>query len=95
MKPTSSMRGYGYHHQLKRQRLKPLVASGTVRCARGPECIYAELVNGQLVGGLIKRGQPWDLGHVDGDRRRYSGPEHRECNRATETHRARRVSRKW
>ena len=50
-----------------------------VRCARGE---------------LIEPGTPWDLGHVDGtDRKVYSGPEHRRCNRQTAIHRLRKVSR--
>jgi hypothetical protein len=52
-----------------RRRLEPLVAAGMVRCAR--------------CGELIVPGEPWDLGHDDGDRRFYTGPEHRACNRAT------------
>jgi hypothetical protein len=45
------------------------VAAGIVRCSR--------------CGELIEVGAAWDLGHVDDDRSRYSGPEHRACNRAT------------
>jgi hypothetical protein len=38
-------------------------------------------------GELIRSGESWDLGHVDGSGKTlYSGPEHRRCNRATERH---------
>jgi hypothetical protein len=73
---TTAERGYGGSHQIVRKRLTPLVLAGGVRCARCGEPILV--------------GQEWDLGHVDGDRSRYSGPEHRhaaDCpmggNRAT------------
>lgn len=68
------------HHQRERLRWTPIVAAGNVRCARGSECFYRE---GDQ-GGLIRPGQPWDLGHVDGGGPHdYAGPEHRRCNRAT------------
>jgi hypothetical protein len=60
--------GYGVKHKQKRARLEPFVQAGGVRCAR--------------CGGLIEPGSAWDLGHVDGDKSRYAGPEHRWCNRA-------------
>jgi hypothetical protein len=66
---TTAQRGYGRPHQATRAAYAELVAAGGARCAR--------------CGEPIGPGEPWDLGHVDGDRSRYSGPEHRRCNRAT------------
>lgn len=57
----------------------PVVASGTVRCARGAACRFAEFVDGRLVGGFIEAGSDWDLGHPDGVS--VGGPEHAVCNR--------------
>jgi len=65
----TSARGYGRRHQLLRARWAPIVATGTVDCARCHQ--------------RIPPGAPWDLGHDDTDRRRYTGPEHPACNRAT------------
>ena len=52
-----------------RRRWEVSVRAGVVNCAR--------------CGQLIEAGALWDLGHVDGDRTRWSGPAHRACNRAT------------
>lgn len=78
---TTTQRGYGATHQATRRRLAPSVAAGKAVCAR--------------CGKSIHPSEPWDLGHVDGDRTRYSGPEHRRCNRATAAHAAPRTSRRW
>src|SRR5262245_27072880 len=69
VRPNPEQRGYGATHRAAREQVKPLVLAGGVRCAR--------------CGEVIRPGDPWDLGHVDGDKSRYSGPEHRWCNRAT------------
>ena len=69
-------RGYGARHKALRKRWAAEVARGEVCCAR--------------CGGVIWRDEPWDLGHYDHDRTRYTGPEHRRCNRATATHMAKR-----
>jgi len=69
------------HYRLRRQ-LEPVVASGSVRCAR--------------CGELIEPGEPWDLDHNDLDRTKYNGPAHARCNRATSSHHVeRKVSRQW
>jgi hypothetical protein len=65
-----------YRNQQRRRALwRARVATGTTRCARGAACRYRE---GDL-GGFIRPGQLWDLGHADGES--AGGPEHRECNR--------------
>lgn len=86
-RPSASQRGYGGEHRRLRAQWAPKVAAGTVRCARGAACKQAELIDEQLVGGLIDPASTWDLGHDDRDRGRYLGPEHAECNRATMSHR--------
>jgi hypothetical protein len=78
--PGPTARGYGSEHKKERKRWVPLVATGTVTCARCNELIAADAL--------------WDLGHVDGDKSRYQGPEHRRCNRAT-AGRKRQTSRAW
>jgi hypothetical protein len=75
----TTTRGYGWKHQQRRKRWAAQVARGEVSCAR--------------CGDLIYPGEDWDLGHIDGDKSRYSGPEHRYCNRATSTHKAKRGRR--
>ena len=68
MTGATSARGYGWRHQSIRAGWAPLVAAGQVCCFR--------------CGELIHPAEPWDLGHDDNDRRIYTGPEHRACNRA-------------
>lgn len=81
-RPSSAQR-HGRAHPGRRRVWKQRVAMGTVRCRRGRDCFFAELVDGKLVGGLIYPGEPWDLGHDE--TRESSAPEHRRCNRATKT----------
>ena len=79
-KPAAMSAKYAHpSHRLGRKAWGRAVASGLVRCARGRACKWAELVDGELVGGFIRG--PWDLGHPDGES--VGGPEHRACNRAT------------
>ena len=69
----SHYRKYGPAHRQLRAQWAPRVAAGVVECAR--------------CGRLIRPGEAWDLGHIDGQLA-YSGPEHARCNRATSSHRA-------
>ena len=78
---STTARGYGYRHQQIRRQAARLVASGMAICGR--------------CGQPINPGEPWDLGHADNDKSRYTGPEHRHENRATAGRRLRRVSRRW
>jgi hypothetical protein len=68
-KASTTQRGYGTAHQRERERWRPLVEAGEVNCARCGEPIAPDA--------------EWDLGHADGDRTKYNGPEHsRQCNRS-------------
>lgn len=68
MRPgNTTERGYGWAHQKARATWKPKVDAGEVVCWRCHQ--------------LIQPGTPWDLGHDDGDRTQYRGPEHLRCNR--------------
>lgn len=76
MPPTTAERGYGAEHQRKREQWKPAVEAGGVNCAYEP------------CSEQIRPGTPWDLGHDDEDRSKYTGPEHRACNRRHKAKRA-------
>jgi len=79
---TTRQRGYGEQHRRLRKAWESRVSAGVVDCAR--------------CHTLIVPGEAWDLGHDDEDRRRYSGPEHARCNRATRSHaEPERHSRDW
>lgn len=81
--PSTTQRGYGTAHQKLRAQWRPIVEAGLAICAR--------------CGKNIPPDAPWDLGHVDGDRSSYQGPECRRCNRATagRTNRSYPPSRQW
>jgi hypothetical protein len=78
-KRSTNARGYGVVHQALRRRWAPKVVAGVVDCDR--------------CGRRIEPGEPWDLGHDDHNRSRWTGPEHRRCNRATSKPRPR--TREW
>jgi hypothetical protein len=78
---STVFRGYGVEHKRMRAYLAGIVAGGQVPCAR--------------CGRKIAPGEPWDLGHLRGDRSRWGGPEHRRCNRDTRSKGVRQVSRDW
>jgi hypothetical protein len=81
-----------------RQRLRPPPPAGA-------QTLVAHVEAGQVFCARCRRlilpGEPWDLGHVDGSKTKWAGPEHRKCNRQTEWHgikRSRRLgqtSREW
>ena len=81
IRENTTVRGYGRMHQRLRARIAPEVGRGLVNCTR--------------CGERIEAGQSWDLGHSDVDRRYWTGPEHRRCNRRTATRKARKVTRQW
>lgn len=86
MRAKTAERGYGKTHQRLRREWLGHVEAGGVVCAR--------------CGGLIVPGSSWDLGHLDGDRSVYVGPEHAACNRGasmrrTNGRRRRVVSQVW
>jgi hypothetical protein len=66
--------------QEQRRVWRARVQTGQVRCARGRRCRFAEMVDGEPVGGLIHPTMLWDVGHADGES--AGGAEHRLCNRS-------------
>jgi hypothetical protein len=69
MSASTTKRGYGHRHRERRKQVAISVEAGLASCAR--------------CGLAIEPGEPWDLGHDDFNRSRYTGPERRACNRAT------------
>jgi hypothetical protein len=78
-------------HRGGRRRLAPLVDAGLVRCARGAACLRAELIDGEWLGGFIRQGERWDMGHPDGES--VGGPEHAACNRGAPSRMRGRIGR--
>jgi hypothetical protein len=73
---TTPERGYGYDHQKLRNRWKPKVETGQVRCHA---MVCLEVRDGR--SRLIAPGAPWHLGHTP-DRTGWTGPEHERCGAA-------------
>lgn len=74
MRPTTPQAGYDSEHQRRRKAFADQIEQdGGVLCWR-PQCKQP-----------ILPGMAWDLGHDDDDRSIVRGPEHRSCNRATNT----------
>src|SRR5689334_19563531 len=68
-RPGPRQRGYDTGHDRLRKQWAVKVAANLVDCWR--------------CGEHIEPGEPWDLGHDDGDRTQYCGPEHAyRCNRS-------------
>ena len=76
---TTTQRGYGVDHQRARARWQRIVDTGEAACTR---CKLP-----------IGPNDPWDLGHDDHDRAKYTGPEHPACNRAEGGRNAHEVNR--
>lgn len=62
---------YSWAHRTLRKQLAAQVEAGMTVCVRCKKPIAA--------------GEPWDLGHDDERPWVWAGPEHRACNRATQT----------
>jgi hypothetical protein len=73
---NTTQRGYGNDHQKVRKYWEPLVATGSVECAR-KDCLRVA----RGMPRLIAAGEYWDLGH-DRETGTWHGPEHRDCNRS-------------
>lgn len=71
-KGGTTARGYGSAHQRERNKWVPRVKAGGINCYRCKQPIHPN--------------EPWDMGHADGTINtrtpKYTGPEHRHCNRA-------------
>lgn len=81
---NTTERGYGHRHQkLRRQWRERIDAGEVVICWR---CAEAGRPH------QIKPGEAFDLGHVDGDRSRYRGPECPAGNRATQGRKVKRLA---
>jgi hypothetical protein len=69
MASSTTARGYGWPHQKLRAVLLRALVPGSP-CPRCQQPMWPKL-------------QQLDLGHVDGDKTRYSGLEHARCNRSS------------
>jgi len=66
MAGRTTLLGYGTAHQKRRALEAKKVEAGVAYCWR--------------CRGWIRPGSAWHLGHVDGDKSSYMGPEHARCS---------------
>lgn len=78
---SAAARGYNAAHRRERRRWEQAMATGiTPICAKCNQPVLPS--------------QAWDLGHTD-DRKAWTGPEHRSCNRRDGQHKANAYQERW
>lgn len=78
---SAATRGYNAAHRRERRRWEQAMATGiTPICAKCNQPVLPS--------------QAWDLGHTD-DRKAWTGPEHRSCNRRDGQHKATAYQERW
>lgn len=74
--PTTTERGYGWHHQRTRAQLRPVIAAGLGVCAE-PVCLMPT----RAIPAAWAHTRLWHVSH-DASSGQVIGPSHRRCNLA-------------